>query len=701
MDLRRGWDFSQPEDRRRAWKRVEADKPLFLIGSTPGDESREDRGRAHVVFCRNLYRKQLRESRHFLHVHDSCQLGSLSGLLEDKRVSMSVLDADETEVHRAIGPAYRVMGAELEGGGLKGLPLPQMHGPPTLDDNALSRTDRLSICSRSSRISESHSADKSRGHARPKTLRFLSSSWSVLDELKSSGDRGQHREGSSQKIIDAISKGMIKQRRHDEENWISTKILEEDKVRRWVQALTEREGKDKDKERPKGNWPKGWTDKMHEEKQDGHDRKIGALTGNEAYDDVTGGILEPDLVRAARKLEMDFFNKMAVYDVVEEEEQRRRGGKVIDLKWIDVNKGDSEHPDIRSRLVGREFNQGRDDSLYASTPPLEAMRAIASYAASGGGNAREVMVNDVRRAYFYAKIQRLIYVRLPPEDPNYGKGKLGRLRLCLYGTRDAAKGWQDVLSEHLIECVFTRGKGFPSIFHHAERSIRTLVHGDDYLSSGSREDLDWLQSKLESKYDLKTQRVGGRRGCTREGKVLNRLIRQTKLGWELEADPRHGELIIEHMDVTECKGVATPLTDELETPEEGEEEKLEGADIKNFRGVAARANYLAQDRPDLQYAVKETCREMSAPSRRSLGRLRRIARYIKAHPRLVWKYDVFAAGQPIREIVYMDALTNEVVLRNSIIKHAYNFGHDGNKVKATQIAYVPTEEVACKIEASC
>ena len=52
---------------------------------------------------------------------------------------------------------------------------------------------------------------------------------------------------------------------------------------------------------------------------------------------------------------------------------------------------------------------------------------------------RELMVNDVRRAYFYAKQKRAVYVEIPSEDPDKEECYVGRLELCLYGTRDAAK----------------------------------------------------------------------------------------------------------------------------------------------------------------------------------------------------------------------------------------------------------------------
>ena len=77
---------------------------------------------------------------------------------------------------------------------------------------------------------------------------------------------------------------------------------------------------------------------------------------------------------------------------------------MVSVKWLDTNNGDRNHPNYRSRLVAREYNVGKDDTLYASTPPLEALRSIVSHAATVDPNApekrRELMVNDVRRAYF-------------------------------------------------------------------------------------------------------------------------------------------------------------------------------------------------------------------------------------------------------------------------------------------------------------
>ena len=134
-----------------------------------------------------------------------------------------------------------------------------------------------------------------------------------------------------------------------------------------------------------------------------------------AWDDVNvGNMLIPDKVVEARGTEMQYFQRMKVYDIVPREMILQVGGKLIDTRWIDTNKADELDPEYRSRLVGREFRTEKDDSLYASTPPLESLRVILSWASTvkqdNGVHENEVMINDVRRAYFYAKASRNMFI---------------------------------------------------------------------------------------------------------------------------------------------------------------------------------------------------------------------------------------------------------------------------------------------------
>ena len=60
----------------------------------------------------------------------------------------------------------------------------------------------------------------------------------------------------------------------------------------------------------------------------------------------------------------------------------------------------------------------------------------------------------------------------------------------------------------------------------ASRDLKSLVHGDDFTTSGEDSDLEWLRQKMESRFQIKTQMIGEKHNV--EGKVLNRIIRITK-----------------------------------------------------------------------------------------------------------------------------------------------------------------------------
>ena len=364
-----------------------------------------------------------------------------------------------------------------------------------------------------------------------KATGFMTSSRYIADQLSKKCD-GSHkhvhlmggRAAAAQvypdELCEAILRGVVNQKKADAQGLVSTGIMSGSQARSFIGSLGFSMGSNvveaAGMTRPIGKWPESWCDPVHEA-NGGNDkfgsrpqRGIEILKGEldsliikdgiaVAKDDVTGAELVPDLVKKARAEEMSYFKKLKVYDVVPRSHQRTTGGKVIGTRWVDVNKGDAANPNCRSRLVGREFNIGKDDTLYAATPPLEALRMVISEAATWGegesNKRKSIMINDVRRAYFYAKATRDIYIEIPAEDPEASPGKLGKLRLCLYGTRDAAKGWQEELSAHLEKIGFKRGVGHPSVFYHPERDLMTLVHGDDYVSSGMQGNLDWLNSK--------------------------------------------------------------------------------------------------------------------------------------------------------------------------------------------------------------
>ena len=57
--------------------------------------------------------------------------------------------------------------------------------------------------------------------------------------------------------------------------------------------------------------------------------------------------------------------------------------------------------------------------------------------------------------------------------------------------------------------------------------------------------------------------------------------------------------------------------DKEDREEDWEMIELDPVEAKKYRGVVARLNYMGQDCPDLQFAVKQCSREMAKPKRGS------------------------------------------------------------------------------------
>ena len=279
-------------------------------------------------------------------------------------------------------------------------------------------------------------------------------------------------------------------------------------------------------------------------------------------DEYTGEVLDAKLAHAAIMEELNYFNDR-VWHIEEMSEMSKVPNYVcVRSRWVCCNKGDSKNPDIRCRLVACEINKdGKQDSFFASTPPLEAKKLLfARYAKERRRNGKCLQLSfiDIRKAYFNGIPKRPVYMRFPKELglPSNVVGKLVR---CAYGTRDAGAIWEDTYRGALEEMGFISGMASPCCFSHPSRQISLVVHGDDFTSLGLQSDLDWMDVELAKHFELK---IRGRLGedCTGPPhiRILNRIVTLTKEGLVYEADPRHVDLLANSLGLTAANSVLTP-----------------------------------------------------------------------------------------------------------------------------------------------
>ena len=252
---------------------------------------------------------------------------------------------------------------------------------------------------------------------------------------------------------------------------------------------------------------------------------------------------------------------------------------VVGTRWVACNKGDQENPDVRMRLVAQEVNTYHEEAYFAATPPIECKRALMSEYATRRtfkGKPLKMSFVDVRKAYFHGRPTRNLYVRLPPEL-GLPRTMLGKLKRCLYGTRDAGHIWESVYGEALVSMGFKQGKASPCCFEHEDWGISLVVHGDDFTALGCDSSLDKWEKAMADKFEIKLKgRIGHEDHDLKEMRLLNRIIRVVPEGLTYEADPRHVELLVRSLGLEDCRKVSTPgVKPQLEVELEGADDTID------------------------------------------------------------------------------------------------------------------------------
>ena len=335
--------------------------------------------------------------------------------------------------------------------------------------------------------------------------------------------------------------------------------------------------------------------------------------------------------------------------------------KIVGTRWVLVNKGSSEEPRVKARLVCQEFATYPDPDLFSGTPGLAAVKFILADVATNRGS-RCLMTLDVTGAFLYGNMKRTVGIRLPPEA-GCGQDVVGLLRKSLYGLRDAPQIWAQHIGGVLREAGFSEAPTAAGIFRHASRRMLLAAHVDDVLVSGDPADLEWLEKTLRRHYELKCTIVGPNPDQAKSTKFLKRTITWRDNGVAWEADERHAkELILEWASPTN-RAVCAPLTSAANVASSGGQ--LDPAMAKKFRSGAAKIQYVSHDRADLGVVATVLASKMSAPSVSDLDLLRRAADYLRTRPTLVlfFAFSTGAVG-PLRVWTDSDWASCEVTRRS-------------------------------------
>ena len=276
------------------------------------------------------------------------------------------------------------------------------------------------------------------------------------------------------------------------------------------------------------------------------------------------------LVISARRSELSSWEKNKVYTVVPDVGQSK-----ITTRWIDNEK--------KSRLVARGFQEKnvtvRTDSPTCSKEGLKVALAII---VSNGWSCNSL---DVKTAFLQGdKIDRPVYL-LPPPEAKCEKGKLWKLKKCVYGLNDAARSWYLTVKKELIKLGAEMSKLDQAVFTwYYEGKLHGIIstHVDDFCWGGSKIFRQSVIENIKTTFVIKSEEIN-------KFKYVG-----------LEIEQKEEEIIISQDKYVE----ALEMTPYFVSSERMN--RLSPKDETTVRQVNGKLNWIAtQTRPDLSFDVSE------------------------------------------------------------------------------------------------
>ena len=227
------------------------------------------------------------------------------------------------------------------------------------------------------------------------------------------------------------------------------------------------------------------------------------------------------------------------------------GKTVVDCKWVYKikQKEDGSVKQYKARLVGKGFTQkiGQDyKEAFAPVARYDSFRILLVIATRNGWRPQQMYL---KTAFLYRNLKEEIYMNLPE---GYRKaGKAARLLKCIYGLKQSARKWYELLAALLRKLGFITSRFGPCIFIHLSKTTFISTYVDDItifapLSAFRIKVKDALKSEFDCK-DLSDVRY-----------ILELEVNYTDKGIEL-SQCGYIEKVLLKYGMIDCHSVSIPL----------------------------------------------------------------------------------------------------------------------------------------------
>ncbi|UYV65505.1 hypothetical protein LAZ67_3004542, partial [Cordylochernes scorpioides] len=302
----------------------------------------------------------------------------------------------------------------------------------------------------------------------------------------------------------------------------------------------------------------------------------------------------------------------------------------IACRWVLHKKTNAEGQVVRykARLVAKGFTQQKGidyDEIYSPVSSFETTRLLT---AIGVENNWFIDQYDVKSAYLYGKLDRVIYMEQPEGFVKPGEEHLYcQLKRSLYGLKQSGRCWNKCLDEWLKKKGFVRNPVDPCVYKLKlnEGMIILSLYVDDILTLTENQEvrekcIELLRGHFETKY------IGP------VSYLLGVNFTRSKGGCVTLTQRAYIKSLLERFNLQEGREVSTPMETRPELHEEEDEENCQDLPYRELIGGLL---YISQrTRPDIAYAVSQLARYCSKYTRKHWVAAKRILRYLKSSEHL-------------------------------------------------------------------
>ena len=332
------------------------------------------------------------------------------------------------------------------------------------------------------------------------------------------------------------------------------------------------------------------------------------------------------LDEAAARKEVEKLKGMGVIEEITRDDSPQ-GAKwltlknVYDWRFRSPGNGEPERWLRRCRIVCREFKTttGFSAETFAPTSGLAAIKLM-------------VVLHCVLRLLLWTLDCADAFLQVPQQEPcvveipvwirkllGYTQEMIWHLKRCLPGQRNAGLRWFDYLKDILM----------PTIMRHVTRRAYINVHVDDELLAANKEDGEWVIAILSQKLTLK---INGPYPeiADKEMLYLKKIFKFVEEGVLVLPNGKYFEALekLTGLSSSSRSFKPKPTPDHTGVGKPDSSKELTGEECSRYRSVLGVLLYLCQERPDVQYAVKNLASYLKTPTEAATTFAKQTVKYL-------------------------------------------------------------------------